>query len=638
MQWWSGQILALCIAAAPLMAQREDSVRYTFAPVVVEDSTCVILTAVPTARLGRHELERLPATTVGDAIQGVPGVFVRNYGGLGGLKTISVRGATAPQTAIMLEGIRLNTVANGLVDLGQLPTALLENVTIERGSRSAVWGANAIGGTVELALRHPDDGIRTRAAIGAFGERAAALESSVSLGVHRMSFLADVQSSRGNYPFTFEEFGTFRRVQRTNSDALLGGGVLRWQWLSSPLKASITLFGRTSERGAPGAVLQGAIENTVARLSETELLAIASVQVGGEERWTIRAAFRAFDQHYRDSLARYRGPQGADDRFIARDAAVVVELPAVLFWQVTVAPKLEVYANTLRGDLYRVGAGSFATRLQLGGAMFAQYVHRTGANAALLIESGVRGDFYSDVPSALTGLVHLRWVTASVPLAFRMCLSTGYRPPSFNELYYQNFGSLDIRPEHSVSVNVGASYQHGGAQAELDAFATWVRDQIIAVPRSAITWSVQNAGRVLSRGLEGAVQWRNSQWRLRASGTLQLVTYDDRASFTYRKQVLYTPLLLGMLHIERQIGKDLCLLAQANYIGKRYTQTDNAPSSALPPVGTLDLSVEWSLHLGRVEIAVAGELLNALDVEYAVIVNFPMPGRMWRGRMRLLWR
>lgn len=84
MRRWSGQVLALCYATAQLLAQRGDSVRYTFAPVVVEDSARVVIPAVPIAQISRPELERLPATTVADAVQGMPGVFVRNYGGLGG--------------------------------------------------------------------------------------------------------------------------------------------------------------------------------------------------------------------------------------------------------------------------------------------------------------------------------------------------------------------------------------------------------------------------------------------------------------------------------------------------------------------------------------------------------------------------
>lgn len=80
-----GQVLAAVLATAPVLAQSEDSVRYVFRPVVVEDSAVqAVIRAAPTATLSREELIRLPVITVADAVQGMPGVFVRNYGGLGG--------------------------------------------------------------------------------------------------------------------------------------------------------------------------------------------------------------------------------------------------------------------------------------------------------------------------------------------------------------------------------------------------------------------------------------------------------------------------------------------------------------------------------------------------------------------------
>ncbi len=634
----SGQVLVLCCATAQLLAQREDSVRYFFTPVVVEDSAQVRVVATPTAQIRRQELERIPATTLADAVQGMPGVFVRNYGCLGGLKTVTIRGATASQTTVVLEGIRLNSITNGLVDLGQFPTAILEGISIERGSRSAVWGANSIGGTLEIRLRQPNEGVRARSAIGAFGERSVELESSYRIGAHILSALGTVQSSRGNYPFTFNEFGKLQRIERSNGDALIGSGIVQWRLRSSHAQYSTTFLARVSERGAPGAVLQGAIENTAARLSDKELLAFASATIGDDKQWVLTVALRMFDQFFRDSLARYRGPQGALDRFFARDAAVVIDIPSIQLFGVTFGSSVEAYGNSLRGDLYRFGSGSPASRLQLGVAIRSQRFTQLDSSAVLLVESVVRGDHYSDVPSAVVGLLQGRWIPKQLPFAIRASVGTGYRPPSFNELYYQNFGSRDIRPERSLDVGAGIVYRQHSVSVELDAFTLWVRDQIIAIPRSVITWSVQNAGRVFSRGVEGALHLKGDSWHLRATGTMQSVTYDDPTSFTYGKQVLYTPSLLGMLRFEQQLWGRVRLLSQVSYIGTRFTQTDNAPSSALSPVGTMDCSVEYEFPLHNVTVAVCGELLNAFDAQYAIIRNFPMPGRAWRIHMTLRWR
>lgn len=635
-----GQVLAVVLATAHVLAESEDSVRYMFRPVVVVDSAVqAVIRAAPTATLSREELIRLPATTVADAVQGMPGVFVRNYGGLGGLKTISVRGSTASQTAIVLEGIRLNVITNGLVDLGLLPAALMEQVMIERGSRSAYFGANAIGGVVELTLRTPEQGLSLVPSIGAFGDRSGIAAGGLKLGIHTLATIVDVQYTRGNYPFEFNEFGMTRRVERINGDAFMASGVFQWRWQRQQWEYTMTALLRTSERGAPGAVLQGVIENAAARLFDREALLISRFQYAATDsaRWTFRTAARWFFQHYRDSLARFRGPDGANDRFSAFDGAVVVEAP---FWrqgELRLRPKVEGYVNLLSGNLYRIGSGTHAERVQVSGIVHAEWAYLFSTGDAVIVESALRGDWYSDVHSAVVGSLQARWFWNSTPLIFRVSIGTGYRPPSFNELYYQNFGSRDVQPERSIDVNAGWVLAAEPFHIELDGFAMWVRDQIIAVPRSAITWSVQNAGRVFSRGAELQARWLQVQWKTVFSGTYQQVTYDDPAAFTYGKQVIYTPLLLGLVRFVYIFDEHSSILMQANYLGKRYTQTDNAPSSALDAVTTIDVSLRALIARHPLELSVTAEVLNVWDAQYAIIRNFPMPGRSWRLRLSVVW-
>ncbi len=633
MKRWRGQVLVLLLATAQLVAQYQDSVRFVFRPVIVEDSLRRdVVRAIPRVELLRSTLERIPATTVADAVQGMPGVFVRNYGGLGGLKTVSIRGATASQTAVVLDGIRLNAVSNGLVDLGQVPLALLEQVAVERGSHGARWGAHAVGGTVLLSLRQYAPGVRAQAAIGAFGERSASVDIPAKIANHTMSILADVQYSQGNYPFTLEEFGSVRRAERTNSDALMANAALLWQATSTALCSRVALLARSSQRGAPGAVLQGVIENAAARLDDSEVL-VLGLLTSNAAPWTLRVAGRWFQQHYRDSLARYRGPAGADDRFTAYDGALVLEPPRFTHTNWYVAPFTELYVNTLRGNLYRSGAGSYAQRIQLGVAVEAGTTIITDTTSMLAIESTLRTDAYSDVADAFSGTVQARWMRAQLPIALRMSIGTSYRPPSFNELYYQNFGSTSLRPERGYALSGGIVADLGMLDLEADGFVLWVRDQIIAVPRSAITWSVQNAGRVFSRGVEVLARYDDRVWRLQLSGTIQRTTYDDPTTFTYGKQVIYTPLIIGMLQIERRFWQEATAFVQVNHLGTRYSQTDNAPTSALHSVTTVDVSVRKTLLDGEMRVQASGDVLNLFDAEYAIIRNYPMPGRMWRIRL-----
>jgi outer membrane cobalamin receptor len=635
-----GQVLVFTLATAQVLAQRQDSVRVVFRPVLVEDTLATrLVAATPQLTLDRRALERVPVLTVADALQGMPGVFVRNYGGLGGLKTVSIRGATAAQTAVVLEGIRLNSVANGLVDLGQIPLELLEHVTVERGSNSARWGANAVGGALVMRLRLPQEGISGTAAVGAFSERDVTVSAAQRVAAHTISGLLDVQYSRGDYPFTVQQFGETVRLRRTNGDALLVNGAATWGWASDGISARGAFLVRTSRRGAPGAVLQGVIENAAARLNETEMMVIGTLERGEEQfqRWRVHLAGRSFTQHYRDSLARFRGPGGADDRFTAYDGAIVLGMPRMMLGRLFIAPAAELYINTLRGNLYRSGAGSSAERIQLGGALGAGTTFAWDTVSVLAVDAAVRADVYSDVPDALSGSLHARWIHAAWPIALRLGVGTSYRPPSFNELYYQNFGSTDLRPERGVTLSSGIVANVGALRVEMDAFFGWVRDQIIAVPRSAITWSVQNAGRVWSRGVELLARYDDRQWKLTVSGTFQRVTYDDQAAFTYGKQVVYTPSLVGMLHVERMLGERSAVLMQVTYLGTRYSQTDNAPASALNAVGVVDGAIRAVVIEQPLPIELRGEVQNLFDAQYAIIRNFPMPGRSWRLRMVVRW-
>lgn len=133
------------------------------------------------------------------------------------------------------------------------------------------------------------------------------------------------------------------------------------------------------------------------------------------------------------------------------------------------------------------------------------------------------------------------------------------------------------------------------------------------------------------------LDWRGDRWRMVASGTYQRVTYDDRSSFTYGRQVIYTPELVGMARLEHRLWDAVVVMGQVTYLGTRYTQTDNAPSSALDPAVTFDLSLRVGLPMEPLVLVLEADALNLFDAQYAIVRNFPMPGRSWRLRVGARW-
>ena len=139
----------------------------------------------PKSLILRQEIIRFGAEQVSDIAANIPGVFIKNYGGLGGLKTISLRGTTSQQTVIMLDGVALTSPANGTVDLSGLPLTLFDEIEISRGGNSILVGSGAMAGAVNLrtsVFQFDSSTIpisaNIRLTLGSFGE----LQTSLSTG------------------------------------------------------------------------------------------------------------------------------------------------------------------------------------------------------------------------------------------------------------------------------------------------------------------------------------------------------------------------------------------------------------------------------------------------------------------------
>lgn len=170
------RVLAALASAAPLSgaARAGDApeVRHTTPPVVVEAMRPAELPEDPSSFTTVIEMDdyRGESTSVEEILADSVGVQVRRFGGRGDPSEISIRGSTAQQVVVLLDGIRLNTAQTGGVDLSSIPRELIERIEISRGGGSVRTGSDAIGGVVNLVTRRPGGRPRTAlsAALGSF--------------------------------------------------------------------------------------------------------------------------------------------------------------------------------------------------------------------------------------------------------------------------------------------------------------------------------------------------------------------------------------------------------------------------------------------------------------------------------------
>jgi outer membrane cobalamin receptor len=214
------------------------------------------------------------------------------------------------------------------------------------------------------------------------------------------------------------------------------------------------------------------------------------------------------------------------------------------------------------------------------------------------------------------------------------------RVPSFNELYYNQIGNVNLLPEQANQFSVSFSLQRSNNKwknaAKLSTYYNNILDKIVAVPtKNLFIWSMQNIGRVQIFGLEGMYE---NTYHLKTDLSVSvLMTYNyqsaidvtSRASATYGDQIAYLPKHSGNIDLTFFYKKNGCRIGVTG-MDKRYALNENIPSNQVDGFCLIDLSafrnVEIKSHTLKIHLACR----NVLNNSYAYIRYYVMPGRNYQ--------
>lgn len=588
--------------------------------------------ATPTSNIGPDVMQGLAPAEVSDVLPLVPGVFVKQYGGLGGLRTVSLRGGSAAQTVVLLEGVRLSSAQHGAVDLSMIPARMVESITVHRGSMSALYGANAINGAVDIQLVRPRETTASMAAsLGSFLEQR--WTPMVALGSESASVVAalDVASTRGSYPFEAIIDGSSDDVLRLNSDARSTTGAV----VARTGASSVFAFARTANRGVPGPVANGAAPLARARLADADVIlglrhTVATI---GETQWDVLAGMRYLDQRFSDPDATVMGPRGIDERYLQRDGALSV-LTSTTLDGMAIRSRMDLSFADLRGAMLQPEVGPLVQRRSASLAADATVI----LDSALTALMALRADVISDAGTAVTPLVAVRYGVAR-PLTLRASWSMGFRPASFNELYYLNYGTADLKPERSSTIQAGVQAEFPwGVQAEVDVYHQSTTNMIVSVPTGPVTTSARNVAMAHAVGVEAGVTvvlpWKGIV--ASASYTRQSITDQSDRPGIDGTAIPYSPPELFSAALAWQ-NEFFSTAAQWSYTSFRYAQPGAEFTSLLRPFSLANVSVGAHGAIGALQAHVRLQCDNLFDERYAVVRGFPMPGRMIRIRLDSSW-
>ena len=614
---------------------------------------------IPAQTLQGEKLEKLNALSVADAIRYFSGVQIKDYGGIGGLKTINVRSMGTQHVGVFYDGIQLGNAQNGQIDLGKYSLENMESVTLYNGQKStAVQSAKdyASASAVYLQTRTPffEAGRRTNLKATLSGGSFGTVNPSV-LWEQRMgekvsnSFNAEYLYTTGRYKFSYtKKNGYDTTAVRQNGDVRalrieegLFGRIPDGSW-------RLKFYFYDSERGYPGAFVReepGKFRHED-RQWDTDFFTQGSLYKEWGD-WHLNASFKyAYDYlHYLSDPRLDVSTMYVDNRYRQQEAyfSVAQEYRINRWWDVDLAADYQF--NTLDADLVNFVYPSRHTllaalstsmrweKIKLQGSILYTFVDDKAREAGAAAE---RRDEWT--PTAVIQFIPLR----DKNLTFRAFYKRIFRMPTLNDLYYTFIGNKYLKPEFTTQYDVGMTWDKAFVKGPvrkvgltLDAYYNQVENKIIATPASnQFQWTMINLGLVGIRGIDAA---------LGVTFAIGPVNADTRLTYTYQKAQDFTdpdsPWYGGQIpYIPWHSGSAVAgfdwkrwhLNYSFIYTGERYESVANIPENHAQPWYTSDLSLSRTFQTGNSQLRGTLEVNNLFNQQYEVVQCYPMPGTNFR--------
>ncbi len=587
--------------------------------------------------IDKSKIEAINPITWDELFRLSPTAVIKDYGGMVGMKTISLRGSLAAQTLITLNGTRINSSQNGIIDLTSLPIALLSEIQIVRGGLSAIHGSSALGGVVNIITDRKLSGVKLTPNIGSYGDKVVSLAGALVENNYNVSTFFEYKASDGSYPINVSQYGDRYTYKRENADfKILSFGANAQYYASTKDIFHLNFISTFTEKGVPGAVLQGNLESLTARSNDMySLLKFDYFKVmSSKSSFKTSLHYRYSENHYVDKVyvpINYAG----DSHFYSNDFNVTNHFDFSLK-DFHFRLSNELFYSMLTGDMLDKSLGGIVSRY---GASFSVSADTRQIFDKFDFFIASRIDFFNKHESSVSPYLGFNYSVFEGILEFPASISYNFRIPSFNELYYLNYGNSNLKPEKSISFNVGMNFLPvSNLSAKVNLFMIQTQDLILSVPKTPLLWSAQNVGIAQSCGFEfeaGGSFWED-ELNLSIAYTRMDVRDKELNSPNYNKLLPYFPQeTIGIFILFKLY--DFNFIQKLNYNSFTYSLRSNDINSVVAPYSTFDVAVSKVFKFGSFTLYPRFDIINLFDERFAIIKNYPMPGRMFRFSVNVIY-
>lgn len=637
--------------------RQEDHTTLEEAVVTAQKIDISVSTSTPTFKIDESHILRKGITDISDAIHRLPGVTLRDYGGAGGLKTVSVRGFGAAHTAVIYDGLPLSDIQSGAIDLSRYSVDNISSLQLVIGDNNDIFLPARIG-AAPASLSISTTGIKSgqltsltaRIKAGSFGYLSPSFDLYQKIKSTQLGISGEFIRTDNNFPFKLingnistkerREYNQMKsgRVRLSAKGNLSSGGIISGQ-----------IYYYDNDRQLPGPVIYYNVNDGHEKLRERNFFMQADYFQPFNKNWKLKIAakFNWASTFYTDYNV-VRDDKFKEEIYYQREYYTTANLLYKPSGTFSVDYSADYFFNNLTSNQ------TIDTRPRRNSLLQSLSAKYSSSRITALLR--LIGSIYID--SAKSELVEKKRyarLSPSVSLSgkllpeglffARVSYKNIFRMPTFNEAYFNHFGAPDLKPETTDQINVGLSYQLPSLpilsllSVTCDVYRNWVKDRIVIVPYNMFVWTVTNLNSVHVVGsdisLNSTIDLGKKQ-QLLLSGTwsylrskINVKTSDN----LYGKQVAYTPLNTGSFSMSYE-NPWVNFIFHGQGSSARYSQNSNIPQSRLPGYFEFGVTLWKQFMIKSHSLDLRVDFMNIFDKQYVIIARYPMPGRSFMATVK----
>jgi len=576
-------------------------------------------------------LARYNTSSLADLLSSQSTLHIKSYGNAN-IAATSMRGGNANHTALLWNGLNIQNAMLGQTDLSIIPTLFFDNVSLEYGGGSAMWGSGAIGGSIHLQNKNRfNQGFETKlqTSIGSFG--TTKIGTTVLLSYKKILSNTKLYyiNSDNNYSYkdTSDKENSAKKITHANYSSK--GVMQEISYMPSQFqKINMRLWYNVMDRNLPS------YSTAISKQKQLDENLKLSADWNYNKRKlnsTIRLGYFNDQLNYSDSIAQIYSETSVKTIIAESDNIYKHKNHTFNFGINFTSHQSETKNYNETHGLKKI-------------ALFAAYKLNL-LNSKFTYNIAARKETTNQTEIPFTGNTGIHYQLTKL-IATKINANTSYRQPTLNDLYWNPGGNKNLKPEESYEIDGGIELNYNKNNFTLLFEATYFNrhttNWIIWLPTDNTYWSPKNIAEVYSRGTETKTELRYNKKDFQIKlilNTSYVLSSNEKSKNendnSTGKQLIYTPRYTGQSSISISYQK-LNFIFNNTYTGYRFTSTDN--TNWLNPYYIANIKCSYPYSFNTINMELFCAVNNLFNKNYTVVLNRPMPLRNYEIGLSINYR